>query len=43
MKKNQKKNTPPPKKETQKQNQKSKLNTFQVIRTNNYPMIFILV
>ena len=26
-----------------KQNWKQKLNTFQVIRTNNYPMIFILV
>lgn len=39
MKKNQKKKK---KKKTPKK-PKQKLNTFQVIRTNNYPMIFILV
>lgn len=44
MKKNQKKKK---KDKTKKQNrnkiENKKLNTFQVIRTNNYPMIFTLV
>lgn len=34
---------PQPNPKTKQKNWKQKLNTFQVIRTNNYPMIFILV
>lgn len=42
MKNNQKKKKDPPP-PNQKRTENQKLNTFQVIRTDNYPMICILV